>query len=113
MTILHTVQSQRVFVALSGDLDLTTSPPLREALDRLIERYPDRDLVLDLTEVSFIDSSGLGVLLGRYRRLNPRGRELSLVGVKPSIRSVLAVAGLPQIMPVLSASASAGGERGR
>lgn len=103
MTILHTVQPSRVIVAISGDLDMTVANSLREALDRLIDRYPVRDLVLDLSDVGFIDSSGLGVLLGRYRRLKPRDRTLLLVGVKPPVKAVLAVAGLGQIIPISDA----------
>jgi stage II sporulation protein AA (anti-sigma F factor antagonist) len=100
VTILHTVQPSRVLVALAGDLDMTVAAPLREALDELVDRYPDRDLTLDLSEVGFVDSSGLGVMLGRYRRLAARGRQLTLVGVRPSVKTVLKVAGLTQILAV-------------
>jgi stage II sporulation protein AA (anti-sigma F factor antagonist) len=79
MTIMHSIHGNRILVAVNGDLDLTTAPPLREALDGLLDRYPDKSLAMDLTDVDFVDSSGLGVILGRYRRMN--GRILSLTGV--------------------------------
>lgn len=100
MTIVHAVQGKAIRVSLRGDLDLKTADPLREALDKLADRYRDKNLVLDLGEVSFVDSSGLGVILGRYRRLAQDMRTISLVGVKPGVRAVLELAGIDSIMSV-------------
>ncbi len=94
MTIVHTIQPTRIVVAVNGDLDLKTADPLREALDALIDRYRDKDLIIDLADVDFIDSSGLGVILGRYRRLAQRNRTVSLAGIRPSVRTVLDLAGI-------------------
>ncbi|WP_053960646.1 STAS domain-containing protein [Sulfobacillus thermosulfidooxidans] len=101
MTIVHTIQGNRILVAIHGDLDLTTAAPLREALDELLDRYREKALVLDLSEVEFIDSSGLGVILGRYRRMG--NRTLSLVGVRPSVKAVLELAGITAIISVTDA----------
>lgn len=100
MTIMHTIQGRHVRVAVKGDLDLKTAEPLRDALDKLVDRYRDKNLVLDLTEVEFVDSSGLGVILGRYRRLSSQGRQISLTGVKPSVRAVLELAGVDSIISI-------------
>lgn len=100
MTIMHLAEPTRVRVAIMGDLDLTTADALRDRLEDLILRYPDKDLILDLKDVAFIDSSGLGVILGRYRRLRAEGRRLALVGVRPSVRAVLDVAGVTTIVAV-------------
>lgn len=101
MTIMHAIQDHQVRVVLKGDLDLKTADPLREALDKLCERYRDRNIVLDLAEVDFIDSSGLGVILGRYRRLVNQGRTITLAGVKPSVRTVLELAGIDSIIAII------------
>ncbi len=101
MTIVHTIQGNRILVAIHGDLDLPTAAPLREALDELLDRYRDKGLVLDLSEVSFIDSSGIGVVLGRYKRM--AGRSLSLTGVRPNVRGVLELAGITAIIPMSDA----------
>lgn len=103
MTIVHALKADRIVVGIKGDLDLKTSTPLREALEQLIMRYPDRHLLLDLSEVEFVDSSGLGVILGRYRRLQETGRTLSLVGVRSSVRAVLELAGIDSIISVTDA----------
>ncbi|MCY0877639.1 MAG: anti-sigma factor antagonist [Firmicutes bacterium] len=100
MTIIHSVHRQSVHVRIKGDLDLKTADALRESLDQLIDRYRDKDLVLDLEDVAFMDSSGLGVILGRYRRLAQQGRRLRLEGVRPAVKVVLELAGIDSIMSI-------------
>lgn len=100
MTIVHSVQGIYLRIAIEGDLDLKTADPLRESLDKLLDRYQDRHLLLDLSQVAFVDSSGLGVILGRYRRLADRGRIMALTGVRPAVKAVLELAGIDSIMNV-------------
>ena len=100
MTIVHMIDRNRLVLALNGDLDLTTADALREALDDLLSHYPQKQVALDLGDVDFVDSSGLGVILGRYRRLKQAGRSLCLIGVRPSVLSVLEIAGIPSVMAV-------------
>ena len=100
MSIAHTVGARRIRVEITGEMDLRTAPRLRDSLDALIARHPGRDLVLDLTGVSFIDSAGLGVLLGRYRRLEQRGARMVLVGVSSGVHAMLALAGMNELAVV-------------
>lgn len=98
MAISYRVDPGRVTVSLERDLDLASAADARAALDAVLDRYPDRDLLVDLSAVGFIDSTGLGVLLGRYRRLAAAGRAMHLEGVRPAVSAVLTVAGVRQIM---------------
>jgi stage II sporulation protein AA (anti-sigma F factor antagonist) len=100
MPITYRVDPGVVTVQLDRDLDLSTAPDARAALDALLDRYPDHDMVMDLEAVRFVDSSGLGVILGRYRRLAASGRALHLTGVHPAVHAVLTVAGIRQIMSI-------------
>ncbi|MCL8207577.1 MAG: STAS domain-containing protein [Actinomycetia bacterium] len=94
------VSDDAVVVRLEGEFDLAVADALREALDALVAKHPEQDLVLDLAGVSFIDSSGLGVILGRHRRLQARGRRLLLAGVGPQVKGILTTAGLGRILPL-------------
>lgn len=87
-----------LLVHLSGDLDLNVTDKLREALDKKLDELPVTNLVLDLSGVNFIDSSGLGVLLGRYKRVSKAGGKVILAGAKPHVRNVLELSGLLRIM---------------
>jgi len=85
---------QRVKVQLSGELDQHSADGVRDALDALIADGSVRELVLDMSRVSFMDSSGLGVLLGRYRTLNARGGRLLLSAVPAPIDRILKLSGM-------------------
>jgi stage II sporulation protein AA (anti-sigma F factor antagonist) len=89
-----------VAVPVSGTLDLHAVGGLREQLDDLIDRFPQSDLILDLSQVDFVDSSGLGLLLGRFRRLQGLGRTLKLIGVRVAVEKVLRLSGFHGIMGV-------------
>ena len=69
-------------VALEGDLDTFSAATLRDALTGLEQQEPRR-IVVDLAAVTFIDSAGIGVLVGARRRTNERGAEL--VAERPSV----------------------------
>jgi anti-sigma B factor antagonist len=82
-------------LAIEGDLDLVAAPDLRVRLADAAERAPL--LVLDLTNLDFVDSTGLGVLVGTHRRLRDAGGEMRLAGASARIQRVLSVTGLDQV----------------
>ncbi len=94
------VQGRTATAALSGEFDLTAAQSVRRELDGLIDGG-HRRLVVDLRKVPFLDSSGLGVLLGRYRRLSELGGEMFIFGAQQPVRTVLEMSGVPQVVPVL------------
>ena len=77
-------------VEVHGDLDMATSPRLRESLQRLIDGG-ERQVVVDVTGVGFMDSSALGALVIVFRALLDVGGNLRLAGVQPAVRSVLSI----------------------
>ncbi|RJX19692.1 MAG: anti-sigma F factor antagonist [Ammonifex sp.] len=84
---------------LRGELDLKTAGELRQGLDRALDGFTVRHLVLDLENVSFMDSTGLGVVLGRYKRLAGAGGKLVVLGLQPPVRRVLDLSGVLRIVP--------------
>ncbi|MFM7718450.1 MAG: STAS domain-containing protein [Actinomycetota bacterium] len=95
-------------VAIRGEVDLYTSPQLREAIERVANDGVVRILV-DLTGVSFMDSSGLGVLVGSLKRSRERGGDLALVCQEGSILRVLTITGLDRVFPIHASVADAVG----
>jgi anti-sigma B factor antagonist len=90
----------RVVVAVDGELDLNTSVDLRGRLIELIEDEGERDVVIDLRDLAFVDSTGIGVLLGAHRRLRRNGGELTLSSPSPAMREVLAISGLGEVFTI-------------
>ncbi len=83
-------------VEVGGDLDVETGPALREALYSLAA-VQERDVVLDLSRVSFLDSSGLGVLVGALKRLRAGDGMLHLAGCTSAVTDVLSLTGLSRV----------------
>lgn len=90
-------EAHRTVVYLAGEIDAASSGRLRAVLgEQVVE---DRDVVIDLSGVRFIDSSGLGVLVGALRRFQGVGRRLSLRAPTSSIQRVLDMTGLATAFP--------------
>lgn len=76
-----------VIIEPDGELDVSTSPMLKEELNRLIEGGCRR-IIVDMTKVSYMDSSGLGALVVAHKSVGARGT-LALVGCRPAVERVL------------------------
>ncbi len=87
-------------VRVRGELDVATSPRLRTELAVLIARGAT-DITLEFGEVTFVDSSGLGVLVGAYKRLHDDDLgSISIVGAQPPVRKVFEITGLESALLV-------------
>jgi anti-sigma B factor antagonist len=86
-------------IALVGELDMATVPDLSSALKALVEDGPP-ELVLDLSGLSFIDSSGLAVLMKTQQRLREQGRTLSITSPRPNALRVFEISGLMEVLNV-------------
>lgn len=92
----HRVEKDVTVVKVTGELDVFSSPRLREQLLDVIDTGPVR-LVVDLSGVTFLDSTGLGVLVGIYHRLRARNGTMSFVGANERVRRVFRVTQLTKI----------------
>jgi anti-sigma B factor antagonist len=87
-------------VTVNGEVDVASSPQLRTELISLIDRDA-QSIVLDLGEMSFIDSSGLGVLVGALKRLREHnGRAIVLRGMQDPVRRVFEITGLTELFTI-------------
>jgi anti-anti-sigma factor len=94
-------------VAVDGDVDLATVPQLRTALLGAAAAGDGRPLVIDLTAVTFMDSSGLAVLLATTQAARERGRPFAIVCPEGPARLLLAVTGLDGELPLHGSRAEA------
>lgn len=85
-------------VAVAGEVDLATAPQLDAALTGLLSAGRER-VVLDLSEVTFLASRGIAVLIDAHERAVDRGVELHLVVTRPQVHRILEMTGLLAVLP--------------
>ncbi|MEA2666280.1 MAG: anti-sigma factor antagonist [Candidatus Eremiobacteraeota bacterium] len=95
---IHVVEGLHVF-ELTGSLDIATSPAVRAALTNASEQG-DHRLIVDLTKVDFLDSTGLGALIGGQRRAKEFDGEIRLVAKEGQILRLLRITGLLKVFAV-------------
>ena len=106
-TIPTVSQPEPSIISLEGEIDLHESPNVRESLKPLIEKKAPR-IYVDMTEVTYIDSSGLAVLIDAMLRIANYGGKFGLIAIRPAVRTVLEIARLDQVFRVYADRATAG-----
>ncbi|MCK4342200.1 MAG: STAS domain-containing protein [Phycisphaerae bacterium] len=87
-------------VSVRGEIDLRSSPILRESLLESAAKLSG-PLLIDLSEVSYMDSSGVGTLVFVKREIERSGRRLVLIGLQPRVRSVLEITHLDKFFTIV------------
>ncbi len=90
-----------VTVRITGELDHCSAQPIRRELDGLIADPGVKKLILDLKDMPFMDSSGIGVILGRYRALSQRGGKVAVANMNPQVKKVFLISGMDQIIQIM------------
>ncbi len=86
-------------ISLAGEVDLYTAPEFKQQLLEVVGEG-GREVVVDFTNTTFIDSTTLGVLVGAVKRLRPSGGELSLVCSDRNITKIFEITGLDRVFPI-------------
>ncbi|NPV78978.1 MAG: anti-sigma factor antagonist [Firmicutes bacterium] len=102
-----------------GELDLRTAPEFRDTIDSVLDRQAGdiHSIILSMGGVTFLDSSGLGAILGRYRKLSQVNGRLAACSLTPHIMKVFELSGLLKIIQVFDteeravAALAGGGQR--
>ncbi|MCX6966375.1 MAG: STAS domain-containing protein [Verrucomicrobia bacterium] len=93
-------------LVLQGEIDLHESPRVKAGVQRLLEQEP-RHVFVDLSRVTFIDSSGLAVLIEAMQRIQAYGGKLALIGIHDAVQSIIHIARLDQVFRIFPDKAAA------
>lgn len=88
-------------VYLSGELDHHAAKPMREETDEALLLYKPKTLLLDFSGVSFMDSSGVGFVMGRYKKAAALGCKTAVSGLTKKQERIMRFSGLPQLVEFL------------
>ncbi len=90
--------SGTLIAKLTGEIDHHTARWLRMDIDTAIQDRSPEKLLLDFSGVSFMDSSGVGLVMGRYRNMSERGGKVALVNMPEYIEKVMSLAGMDRLL---------------
>ncbi len=85
-------------VKLSGEIDQHCAEELRSDIDRQLDIKHSASLIIDLGGVDFMDSSGLGLIMGRYRKMKARGGKILLARPTPAVDKLLELSGINKLV---------------
>lgn len=91
----------RIVLEVAGEVDVYTAPKLREKLVALVSEG-HHDIIVDMTKVDFLDSTGLGVLVGGLKRVLSHDGSLALVCDQERILKIFRITGLTKVFPIHS-----------
>lgn len=97
----HERRQSTLLVRISGELDHCSSQKVRRELDLLLSDPGIKKLEMDLKEMTFMDSSGIGVILGRYRTLKQRGGTVAVKNMNPQVEKVFLLSGMNQVIKMI------------
>ena len=102
MQVIHKKQNETLIISLVGELDEHTSNFTRTKIDKILAENDVGKVVFDCSGLSFMDSTGIGVFLGRYKKLKEEGVAIFIAHAKDSVDRVFNLSGIYNIMPKIS-----------
>jgi len=96
-----------LIVKINCELDHHTSDSLRRRVDGEIQRYMPKNVVFDFDGVGFMDSSGIGMVMGRYKNIKRYEGKAVMANVRPEIKRILEMSGITKLIPQYTSVAKA------
>ena len=98
MAVNLDVCDDKITAYLSGEIDHHSAKEIKEAIDNAAERTSAQKLILDFKGVTFMDSSGIGLIMGRYRNMAAMGGTVSIQNAGQHLLRVMRFAGLERLV---------------
>lgn len=96
----YTVNNDVLIVQFKGEIDHHSAGRMAKEADELITKYEPSLLILDFGGVTFSDSSGIAVVLGRYKKMTAKGGQTELASVPKSIKRIFSLAALDKLVKI-------------
>ena len=99
MEIKHRIYNNTFYVMLCGELDEHTAVYASKTLDDLFSQNNFKQIIIDLSELEFMDSTGIGVMIGRYKKMKQRNISMYICNPSPHAEKTFQMTGLYDVMP--------------
>ena len=100
MNIHYNNMDKLLAIEITEEIDHHTTEKIRRRADYEIQRHMPRKVILDFSNVAFMDSAGIGMIMGRYKLTTMLGGTIELVNVKPNVEKILKMSGVLKIIPI-------------
>ena len=100
MESVYNKKDKQLIFKINEEIDECEVQKIRRKLDNEIERYMPKEVIFDFCNVSFMDSAGIGLIIGRYKLINMIGGELKIANVNTQIQKIFEMSGLLRLIPV-------------
>lgn len=100
MTLSFEYVDRLLIVKIDGDIDHHTCEEIRSGIDKEISLKNPKSIIFDMDRVGFMDSSGIGVLIGRYKLINDNGGKTGMINIKPPVKRLCEICGIQKIIQV-------------
>ena len=101
MKIKHFIEEKMLIVEITEDLDHHESEKIRRRVDYEIQRFLPKRVVFDFNRVVFMDSAGIGLIIGRYKTVSRYGGELELINVGNKVKRIFEMSGLLRMIRII------------
>jgi len=99
MELLYTTRDKHLIITPVGEIDHHTSLGMRQSIEKAYKRSKAVNIIFDFSRVEFMDSSGIGILIGRYRELSKMGGKVYAINIKGEMGRIFKISGLAKIIP--------------
>ena len=111
MNVFYDNDNRLLKLQITEEIDHYKAEKVRNRADFEIQKYMPKKIIMDFEKVEFMDSAGIGMLIGRYKTAQIAGSTLNISNVKPSIRKVLEISGVLKIIPIIEEKEEENGRR--
>lgn len=100
MNIEYQPKNKELFFEITEEIDHHEVEKIRRKADDEIARYMPRKVIFDFNSVTFMDSAGIGMVLGRYKMIKMLGGTLEMINVSPKLKKIFELSGVTKIVPI-------------
>ncbi len=101
-------EEKSLIFVLTEDVDQHTSEKIRRKMDNEIKRYIPRKVIFDFSNISFMDSAGIGMVLGRYKLIKMLDGNLEIINVNRSMKKIFDMSGVSRIINIIEEESNEG-----
>lgn len=100
MKVEYLKEDKLLLLKITEEIDHHSCEKIKKRADYEIQIHIPKKVIFDFSDVNFMDSSGIGMLIGRYKLVSMFGGKTSMINVKPSIKKVFEMAGILKLIPI-------------